>query len=1320
MPGEDASREKAPQKAQRLSATRLLLVVVLFFALAAYSIWNSDRFQTLLQGVSQARLSALLERKVEFRRVSFRVFPPSVQLADVRIANDPRIGGEPMLSAEELTIGGGLSLGGGELRFGRVRAVAPRLSLVQFDDGTWNLPPGLKKPAKGGQGGVEVRFGELVIQQGIFELEGRRMDVDAKMEDFAVQIVSRPNDRYRADLACRRVTLRLPKAEPLVFRLDTKFRLDPARGAWVESLSADGEFGALRATGNLEGFHDSTARLSFSGDLKLQEIQRVFRAQLGFAGAVAVRGQVSTTPVTGFRAIARVTSPRVTGGNFPLEDLDATLTASVESLLARIDRARYAGGIATGALRIDNLAKSRGAAQPMTLSVEANDVSIERFFGDLGLSGTGLSGAAAIALNLRWAEGGITRANGAASIAIAPGPATSLVRGRFGIPISGGGSLSVVDGRIGFEGTPFRFPMSTLELTGGLQIGVWTPDFDFRLRTRELAEVDRIFQNFTAAGGAKPSSLGLGGSAELTGHISRSWGNPDATAQIAAETARYGGVLFGSVRGTADMHDGAFLFHPLRVYDGEASLSLEGTARFRRVAGTPTFDLVVGANGYSVARILDYLDIDLPVDGRVTGQFPVSGDPPDRLSGGGAATLENAVLWGQSVPKLTGRAELTPGRFTLDDVRAEIGGGAVGGHGSIAYREKTFEVRAAGDAIPLEAIAAVRDVSDRVSGRLSFELSGSGAIDRPDVTLSASLSDAQLFGRAVPEARMPKLRAHLAGGRLEASAAAGDLWSLSATGDVAASPMEFHARLDAKDLAALMSLTPSPPPEGVGGSVSAEGVFRVPEEGRGELSGEVTILEARFDARGREGLLRTASAAKVRIGGRRLQLEPLRLVGDNVDLRVSGALDGSSTPRTIDARVEGTADAGILALVDPEAGLTGRLDVEVAVSGPIEHPAFNGSVRIADGRYRAAGYSFEQIEGRVRLSGSGGELEGLRARMAEGDVFVAGNFQLANGGLSDFRFALQGRRIQVRAIPAMRLTVDADLVATGGGGANLIRGEVTLLRGTYTKDVDLTVSDLLSRNRGAGAITVNQPWMERTSLEVRVVSAAALEVRNNLARLSGTVDLTVRGTLADPILLGQVLLDEGGRVVFSDIRYEIEAGTITFSNTARIAPFIDLRARADVKGYDLVVTLVGTWPRVSATFTSDPPLSNDAILGLILSGSPPDTRATADTTGQLVSAAGGVISGAVTGGLTRRTQQLFRLDRFQIDPVFEGSTLSTFRTTIGKQITQDLAVTSSIALDSSRQPTLRIEWQATNTILVQLLRDENGNFTLSFRRRQRF
>jgi len=1321
MSGDDASREKPPtvHEPQRISTSRLLLVVVLFFALAAYSIWNSDRFQTLLQGASQARLSQILERKVEFRRVSFRVFPPSVQLADVRIANDPRLGGEPLLSAEELTIGGGLSIGHGELRFGRVRAVGPRLQVVQFEDGTWNLPPGLSKPSGNG-GGLEVRFGELVIQQGIFELDGRRMGIDAKMEDFAVEIESRPSDRYRAELTCRRATLRLPNAEPLAFRLQLKARLDPARGAWIENLDLAGDFGTLHAVGNVEGFRDSTAMVDFSGDLKVEELERVLRNDIGFAGAVHVAGRLSTAPRTGFRVTGRVTAPRVTGGPFPIEDFDATLTARADSLLARIDHARFENGVASGELKIDNLDKAHGRVQPMTISLDAKDVSVERFFGEIGLPGTGLSGVAAIAATLRWGEGGITRASGAASVAIAPGPATSLVRGRFGVPTSGGGSVPILDGRIRFDSTPFRFPATTIELTGGLQIGVWQPDFDFKVRTRDLGEIDRVFQNFVAAGGSKPSPLGFGGSAELTGHIARSWGNPEATAQISAENARYGGVLFGSVRGTADMHDGAFVFHPLRVYDGEASLSLEGTVRFRKEKGKPALDVIVGANAYPVARILDYLDIDLPIDGRVTASFPVSGDPPDALTGGGGAVLENAVIWGQSVPKLTGRAELTPGRFDLEDVRAEIGDGAIGGRGWVSYKEKTFEVRAAGDKIPLEAVAAVHDYTDRVTGRASFELSGSGSLNRPDLTISATLSDARLFGHPVPDTRMPRVQGHIAGGRLEASASAPDAWTLTATGDVAASPMEFRAHLDAKDLAALMALTPLAPPEGVGGAAVVDGVFRVPDNDREQLSADVTIQQARLDARGKNGILRTADAARVHIAGKTLTLQPLRLAGEGVDLRVSGSLDGSPAKAVLDAKVAGTADASVLALVAPDLGLTGRLAVDMTASGPLAQPAFAGTVSIEDGRLRAAGYSFEQIEGRLRLRGSGGEIESLRARTSEGDVFAAGSFRIADGALADYRLVLQGRRLQVRTIPALRLTVDADLVATGGGDTNnVIRGEVTLLRGTYTKDVDLTVSDLLARGR-AGGISVRQPWMERTSLEVRVVSAAALEIRNNLARLSGTVDLTVRGTLADPILLGQVILDEGGRVVFSDIRYEIEAGTITFSNTTRIAPFIDLRARADVKGYDLVVTLIGTWPRVSATFTSDPPLSNDAILGLILSGSPPDTRAQADTTGQLVSAAGGVISGAVTGGLTRRTQQLFRLDRFQIDPVFEGSNLSTFRTTIGKQITQDLAVTSSIALDSSRQPTLRIEWQATNTILVQLLRDENGNITLSFRRRQRF
>src|SRR6266511_1236328 len=201
--------------------------------------------------------------------------------------------------------------------------------------------------------------------------------------------------------------------------------------------------------------------------------------------------------------------------------------------------------------------------------------------------------------------------------------------------------------------------------------------------------------------------------------------------------------------------------------------------------------------------------------------------------------------------------------------------------------------------------------------------------------------------------------------------------------------------------------------------------------------------------------------------------------------------------------------------------------------------------------------------------------------------------------LGDFRLSVQARRVAVRYPQDMRLVVDADLVATSLSGSNIVRGEVVLQRGTYSKDIELTISDLLSRGRPAGAVLAQEPWKERTALEIRIVSAAALEVRNNVARLTATVDLLARGSLAAPTLVGQIVLDEGGRITFRDVRYEIESGTIAFANTEGFEPIIDIRVRAEVKGYDVGVSLVGTWPRIQTSLSSDPPLPDELIVGLL-------------------------------------------------------------------------------------------------------------------------
>ncbi|MEO8431953.1 MAG: translocation/assembly module TamB domain-containing protein [Acidobacteriota bacterium] len=1310
------TRETQTVKAHRLSATRLVVIVLLFLVAACYAVWKSERFQSLVQGVSQSRLSAALGRPVTFRTVDFRVFPPSIRLADVRVGNDPRLPGS-LLSAEEVSIGGGVSFVGQELRLGKIRAVRPHFRLVQFPDGSWNLPPGLSRPSKG-KGGVSASVGSVVVQEGVFEFDGRKLAISGRFEDFTAELVSLAANRYRGALDARRATIRLPGAEPLVASLSTRFRLDPGRGIFVDAMRLEGPFGGMRATGAIEGFSRPNAVFSARGDVSIEEIERIFHVALGFAGRASVQARIVIPPSGPFRVSGRLTSPQVRADPFVLEDIVATISAGPDALLAEIERAGYSGGRARGSFRIGNLT---GKPQPMSLALEAQGISVERFFGDIGLKGTGLSGSAAATLALRWGAEGIMKAGGGGSLRVEAGPAVSLVRGRAGIPTSGGGPIAIVGGRIGFEGVTFRFPQSSIELTGGIQIGRWQPDFDFRLRSRDLKEVDSIFQNFLAAGGSKPAPLGLGGSGEVFGHLGGRWTEPEATAQIAAEEARYAGVLFGSVRGTVEMREGAFFFRPLRVYDADSTLALEGMARYRIVPGQPRFDLSVAANRYPLSRLLEYLDFHYPVEARVTGSFPVAGTP-EALTGGGPVELSDATLWGQKLAKITGRVVFTPGRFAVQDLRASLGAGVIGGSAAISMADKTFEARLAGDAIPMGDVEALSSASKNVTGNLSFEISGGGSLERPDLQVTGTIAKAKFFGHPVPEGSEPRVEIRMARGVLDGRVSVPNRWTLKADGDVFGKPARVNVSLDASDLNAFLLMTPLELSSGRGGSLAVNGTLTLPEHAGDLPSGSFTVTRARLDLPDRPGVIATSGEVRVDLARGKLTFQEFHASGEGTDLKAGGSIEIGSAPRRLDLALSGSVDASLIALELPDVGMSGKIQLDLKGSGTLDAPAITGTARIENGRYRVSSLSqiLDDIEASITFQGSRADIEG-RAKFGGGEVFALGSLKVENLALKDFRVSIQARRVALRYPQDLRLLLDADLVASGNGDRNDLRGEVTLLRGTYSKDFEVTLSDLLARSRPAGVVAALEPWKERTSLEVRVVSSAALEVRNNLARLTATVDLLARGTIADPTFTGQISLDEGGRVTFRDVRYDIESGTITFANARGFTPILDIHARAEVRGYDLLVNLVGTWPRIQTSFSSDPPLPDESIFNLLLTGGAPTQRPTTETTGEsIVSAGASLAAGAAVGTITRPTQRLFKLDRFEIDPVFTGGQLADIRSTVGKQITPNLLVTYSQSFDTAKSPIVQLEWQVSNTVILRGRRDENGVLLLDVRRRTRY
>jgi len=288
-----------------------------------------------------------------------------------------------------------------------------------------------------------------------------------------------------------------------------------------------------------------------------------------------------------------------------------------------------------------------------------------------------------------------------------------------------------------------------------------------------------------------------------------------------------------------------------------------------------------------------------------------------------------------------------------------------------------------------------------------------------------------------------------------------------------------------------------------------------------------------------------------------------------------------------------------------------------------------------------------------------------------------------------------------------------------------IRGELTLLSGTYTKDFAPTLASLFGKNRDVTYVGARETWQDRVALDLHVVSSASLEVRNNLARLTASVDLLARGTLAEPVFLGQISIDEGGKITLQDVKYEIVSGTITFGNPSRTEPVIDVTATAEVKGYAINAQAVGTLggrSRVQFNLSSDPPLTNEQIASLLLTGSAPESANARAGEGTTASSVVGSLAGLAMRPVTSRVQQLFRLDRFQVDPVLQSAPGSSGGAviTIGKNLSKDLSVTYSYSAETNAQSIVLVEYEIDANKVIQASKDENNVYSIGVKFRKRF
>jgi translocation and assembly module TamB len=497
------------------------------------------------------------------------------------------------------------------------------------------------------------------------------------------------------------------------------------------------------------------------------------------------------------------------------------------------------------------------------------------------------------------------------------------------------------------------------------------------------------------------------------------------------------------------------------------------------------------------------------------------------------------------------------------------------------------------------------------------------------------------------------------------------------------------------------------------GEAELSGPFKQPRMLRGSMHVQQFSVEVEHIALKSDGPIELTFADEV------ISVQRFTLTSTDTHFTLAGTAS-LHDDRRLDLRANGSVNLKLAETLDPDLTSYGDSNINVKIAGTIAEPLISGNVDVMH-----AGMSmidlpvgFGDVNGTLAFNEDRLELENVSGRMGGGHVKLGGF--ITYGRTLGFNLSADGTDIRFR-YSGISVTSDQSLRLTGTTESSQLTGNVTVTRFAQIPTADLQA---LFAQAGAPARIPNpKSPLNNLHLEVRILSTPELTVQTSLAKLSGDVDLRLRGTAARPVLLGRINIAEGD-VKLAGTKYHLERGDITFIDPVRIDPVLDVEATTRVRDYDITIGLHGTLERLNTTYRSDPPLSSDDIISLLAFGKTQTENAMGSSTSPgLGQGAGGVLlSSALNSTLTNRVSKLFGSSSIRINPSVGGvENDPNARLTIEQQVSNNITLTYVTNLARSAQEVIQFEYNINSEYSLEGMRDENGvvSFDVLIRKRKR-
>ena len=312
-----------------------------------------------------------------------------------------------------------------------------------------------------------------------------------------------------------------------------------------------------------------------------------------------------------------------------------------------------------------------------------------------------------------------------------------------------------------------------------------------------------------------------------------------------------------------------------------------------------------------------------------------------------------------------------------------------------------------------------------------------------------------------------------------------------------------------------------------------------------------------------------------------------------------------------------------------------------------------------------------------------------------------------------FNVAVTANDIRTLFLPGLREGVDTNLTLTGSMQSPLLRGQIRSNELSFSPTFD--VAELINAVTG-GRVVQSQSGAGNLNLDLTIQSSNELSVSNSMLSVEGSTNIRVRGSAADPTVLGRVNLS-GGDLIFRGNRYALPPSTVNFVNPFGIEP----RVKPCPRNPGARLQRSTADPRRAGSVTNDILVRTFAAARRHHYSS--DLRKNQRTDGNTSVCpniqAESLIASGVSRELTNRIQKTAGISQLSIDPALGGNLQDPgTRVTIQQNVTANLFVKFAADATSTQRQAIQLEYQATPRVAISGVRDQNGGFALEIGVRQ--